>query len=189
MHHYSLDILIGGFSKPERISNIYAATNHLYFSEHAIWCVQAAAKTPNWKNICYIFSPSVWTAVATIFLTMVLSMYAYFHKYNNKNGFGWAIMCSIRIHIGFVAECSPKKLIGRIMLFLFLLYGLIMSAIFQSATVSSMTGNYYQKQISTLSEAIDSNFEFAGSNFTYTILLHKNDKVNVLFSFLNKNIY
>lgn len=108
---------------------------------------------------------------------MIAFIFIYTRVSNTKKEFFWALMCSIKIHIGFMPGYLPNRLLFRIIFLLFLFYGLIVSALFQSAAVSSMTGSYHHKQISSLKEAIDRGLQFSGSHVTYSVLSFRNDPV------------
>lgn len=173
-----MDVLIGSFSKYSRPSNIFSVANHMYLTDHAIWCVKAATKEASWKNIFFIFSCRLWLSIACIFFVMLLCMYAYSLNDQHSQGFFGALLRTIQINLGFMPDWSPKAFTARIIFFIFLAYGLIISAIFQSATVSSMTNNYYKSHISSLSEAEELGFRFSGSQFSYSQLEKRQDPVS-----------
>lgn len=108
-----------------------------------------------------------------------MSLIAYLHARidGRRRNLYWALMHSIRINVGHAPGLQPKKFIGRIVFFLFMMYGLLVSALFQSATVSSATGLYHQKRIASLDEAFQNNFEFAGTCSSYKIIRGQHDKV------------
>lgn len=161
----------------------YSSTDYLYHTDHATWCVKAATKTPSWRYIFFIFSNFLWLAHAAVFLIMIIAIYIYIYINDARRRLFWALMCTIKINIGFNPGFYPKRVMGRIIFLIFLIYGLIVSALFQSATVSTMTGVYYQTQINSLNEAFENDFYFAGSNLTYTILSSRKDRVNLFHNF------
>lgn len=177
-HFSGMDLLIGSFSKMNYYGHQLGTTSHLYITDHATWCVGAATKQASWMNIFYIFSIQVWVLGIVIFSIMIAIIYTYGKMDKGNRNVMWAFMSTIQITLGFVPEFSPKKFSARIILFLCLAYGLIFSTLFQSATVSKMTGNYYQVQVSTLNEAIENNYEFAGSEYAYATLKTRNETVS-----------
>lgn len=179
--HSSLDILIGGFSKPNRIANKFLATDHIYISDHATWCIRAAGVKSSWMNIFFIFSTNLWIAVTSFFVLMTILIHLYSRYDQPKYPFFHVVFLTLKINIGLMAGYAPKKFLGRVILFLLLFYGMIVSTLFQSTTVSSMTTRYHKKQISSLKEAIERDYHFAGSNFSYTVLIHRSDKVRLGF--------
>lgn len=82
-------------------------------------------------------------------------------------------------NIGIISGYIPKKIMAKIIFLLFLFYALIICALFQSATVNSMTGFYYQEQISSLKEAIENDFDFAGTDYTYPVLKSREDELSL----------
>lgn len=175
---YSNDVLIGGFTRLHRLSRSISATDSLYFPDYATWCVKAVPKTPNWKNIFFIFSTWLWVAVVIAFIAVTLSVYAYVRATGGKKDAFSAIMCAIKISIGFMPGLSPRTFLGKSIFLLFLMYGLIVSTLFQSATVSSMTSQYHKGVISSLAEAVKNDFEFAGSSVSRTIFLDRKNEVS-----------
>lgn len=172
--------MIGGFARPDKLSRFNAATDHLYFPDHATWCVNAAAKTPSWKSIFFIFSNWLWVAVAVVFIAVTLSVYAYVRASSKRRNLFWAVMCTIKISIGFMPGLSPNTCLSKTLFLLFLMYGLIVSTLFQSATVSSMTSQNHRGQISSIAEAADYDFEFAGSNLSRSIFLSRKNEVSFI---------
>lgn len=137
----------------------------------------------SWKNIFFIFSSTLWIVVGICFFSITFSIYYYSKYCQTQFDLFYAMLIALRINIGHMAGNSPKKFIGRIVFFLFLFYGIIVSSLFQSTTVSSMTTQYNKKRISTLSDAITNEYHFAGSNFSYTVLIHRSDKVKLFLFF------
>lgn len=175
---YRKHLIIGGF---QRLIGDYSTTDHSYFADYATWCVKAATKTPSWKNIFFIFSTTLWIATISVFIIMFASIYIYSYVNDKKSKLFWSLACAIKINIGFNPGCFPQNTLGRFYFFMFLIYGLIVSTLFQSATVGSMTSHYYQTQISSLREAFENNFTFAGSNLTFMKLASRKD---VVFHFI-----
>lgn len=111
---------------------------------------------------------------------MSLAIYFYGKIIGKKRKFIWSLMRSILINIGSPPGFAPTKMIGRVILLLFLFYGIILSSLFQSATVSRMTSQYYHKQISSLEEAISHDFQFMGTAYNQKVLQNQNDEVITL---------
>lgn len=170
-------ILIGGFSKRDLFGNSLASTSHLYITDYATWCIAAAEKQSSWKNIFYIFSNQLWSIIAITFVIIILVIFVFAKIERKKHDYMWAFMYSVKVNIGFMPGFIPKKFFARIIVFMLLLYGLISSTLFQSATVSSMTSNRYQEQISSISEAIENDFEISGTGYSYAVLQNRSDQV------------
>lgn len=157
--------------------NLFSTTNSLYFPDYATWCVKMTARKASWKNIFFIFSTNLWIAVILIFVFTAIASYYYAAFNEGRKDFYWVMMCALKANIGFMPGFSPKKIGAKAIFFLFLIYGLNLSTLFQSATVYSMTGYYYQEQISSLTEAIENDYIFAGSDFSANVLSSRNDTV------------
>lgn len=97
----------------------------------------------------------------------------------NRIDFVSAFLLSLLASIGNPTNFKPKKVIGRAIFFLFLAYGLIVSNLFQSATVTSMTNKYYKTQVSSLEEAVLNNFEFAGTGYSLEVLQSQHNEVKI----------
>lgn len=175
--YFREDLIIGGTSRNSNISFFLHDTDYIYVDEHATWCVQAMSAIPNWKNIFFTFSTYLWILVGIMFLSIALFVFIYTRMDNKKRDFFGALMSSIQIHIGFMPDYLPKSILFKAMFILFIFYGLIVSSLFQSASVSSMTGNYHLKQISSLKEAIAKGLRFSGSHVTHAVLSKQNDEV------------
>lgn len=177
LHFQKQRLLIGGFSKSTKQAILFSSTQYQYIDDRCVWCTQRALKRPNWKNIFLTFSIGLWISCGMSLLTMAFTIYIYSRIAKNNRDFIWTLIRSLLIIIGFMPGYMPKKALGRIIFALFLLCGVISSTLFQSATVSSTTNQYYQKQISSLSEAISNDFMFTGTGYNYDIITARNDEV------------
>lgn len=157
--------------------NNYSSTDHQYITDQCVWCVMAASQSASWKNIFYIFSMKLWIAATFTVITMGLAIYFYLKMTEQTQDLVWTMLCSLLITTGLVSNFEPKTIIGRFVFFLFLFYGILISSLFQSATVSKITSQYYHRQVSSLKEAILNNFEFTGSNYQLKILKKQNTEV------------
>lgn len=101
------------------------------------------------------------------------------HKYD----FVFATIHSIKICIGYAPGYLPKRIIGKAIIAMFMCYGLILSSLFQSASLNSMTKYYHRKQLSSIEEAFEQQYDIAAMAYTYNILSQKSDQVNRTFIF------
>lgn len=173
--------MIGGFSRHPHLQHIFSTTSTLYFEDDATWCVQAALREPSWKNIFFTFTPQLWIAIFTIFLVVSFIIHFYLICNERKCDLSWTIVHTLKICIGSAHDFKPKKFYVRFILFIFLLYGFIISASFHSATVRSITGEYYDNQIDSLEEMVKSKFHFVGSSFSLNNIVGRMDEVKFLF--------
>lgn len=181
-----MDILVGGLTQPTQFS----INSIVYGTDYATWCIKAAEANLNWKNIFSIFSMNLWIAVVVIFIVITILMYIYTKFNGPKREFIYAALFMLKINIGFMAGNSPNKFMARIFFFVLLFYGMLLSNIFQSNAVSSITAQYRKRQISTIKEAIERNFDFGGSNYSYSLLQHRHDKVTIcLFHLFSPNYF
>lgn len=174
------DILIGGISRRLTNPKFLATTDTAHSSDYVTWCVKALTIEGDWKNLFFTFSKPLWIIVIVFTIFIALPIYHYLFTEKFRSNYILSMMYSLQITIGFASDYSPKKLAGKVLLVVFLFYGLILSSLFQSASVKSMTNYYHRKQITSIQEALDRKFTFVGANTTHAVLLYTNDEVSNL---------
>lgn len=182
------DILIGGMENDPKIQKIL--WNSIpYRQDDETWCVATARPRDLWRNIFGIYTIQTWIAlIGVIFFTGFL-VYGLIHIEYKPENYIWSLMVSLASSLGQYANYEPDRSSVRIMMLFLFLYGLVMSASFNSFLISILTRPRFKPQVSSLRMAIEQEFDFAGGNVALSHYIDESDvrkiRPNTLHVILN----
>lgn len=155
------DILIGGLDNDPKIQKILWNTIP-YRQDDETWCVATARPQDLWRNIFGIYTIQTWIVLIGVIFLIGVIVYGLIHIEYKPENYIWSLMVSLASSLGLSITYEPTRSTIRVMLVFLFLYGLIMSASFNSFLISILTRPRFKPQVSSIRMAIEQEFEFAG---------------------------
>lgn len=139
------------------------SASHTY--EGVSWCVPKAQIAPRWRNLLDTFQYSAWIAMIVGYL--VVSFIAWTFCYlppRDTTSYAALKNCYKHFFSIFLAISTfetPKKASGRIMFFVWIVFGLHFVAAYQAKLITVLLHPNYERQMDTLDEILTSGIEWA----------------------------
>lgn len=153
--------MIGGVDNDPKIQKILWASIP-YIQDDQTWCVATARPRELWRNIFGIYTIQTWIALILVIFLIAFVIYGLIHIEFKPENYMWSFMVGLSATLGQYASYEPTRTSIRIMMVFFLLYGLIMSTSFNSFLISILTRPRFKAQVSSVQDAVEHEFEFAG---------------------------
>lgn len=139
------------------------SASHLY--ESLSWCVPKAQLAPRWRNLLDTFQYSTWLSMIGAYL--IVSLVTWIFCYTTpKDSTSYVMLKNclknlFSIFIAISADETPKKGAGRIVFFVWIVFGLHFVAAYQAKLISVLLNPSYEKQLNTLDEILTSGMDWA----------------------------
>lgn len=139
------------------------SASHTY--ESLSWCVPKAQLAPRWRNLLDTFQYSTWLSIIGAYL--IVSSITWIFCYTTPKDTTSYVMLKncfknlFSIFIAISAAETPKKGAGRIVFFVWIVFGLHFVAAYQAKLISVLLHPSYEKQMNTLDEILNSEMDWA----------------------------
>ncbi|KAJ8982952.1 hypothetical protein NQ317_005269 [Molorchus minor] len=144
-----IDIAIGGYGKTH-YRCLYLDCSRSFIQESLVWCVPHEPIIVGFKNMINILRTEVWMLILCVYL--VVTFFIWFISYKNideSRSYKKFLIClqkNFAILIGFAIHILPKTSKVRCILSMFILFSLILNAVYTSYLTSILsTPSYVEK--------------------------------------------
>lgn len=137
-----------------------------YAYDDVTWCVHTSDLAPPWLNTFKTYSWQLWVACGVSILgsSMFLYMLIKYEDETKHHNLAWSCLNIFGTIIAvFTVHYFPNKIFIRIFMASVILAGINLWAAYTSSLISFLTKPRYDKQISSVPEAVANNYVFYGS--------------------------
>lgn len=150
-----------------------------YAYDDVTWCVHEADLAPEWLNTFKTYSWELWLAIGVSICCsgVLLFMFIRFEQENQHQNLAWSCLSIVGTLVSmFTVKYFPRKIFIRVFMTTLLFAGINLWAAYTSSLISILTKPRFDKQISTIPEAVDADYIFYG-NINYLDFIKEN-KIN-----------
>lgn len=139
-----------------------------YLQDALVWLVPKALEEEDWRRLQKVFPNTIWLIVLVIILAMpvVWSCTSYYLRHNELNSFRSyknTLIKTMSVFFNVSVQKYPRTSTLRWLFILYAFYSLILTTIYQSKLISTLTQTDYSHQISTVDELLESGLNFGGN--------------------------
>lgn len=171
----SIDIYIGTLEE-KHITNKYLVASRPYYNERLTWCVQKRKLVPVHKKILYFCTDERIFIIFGIELSLA-SFIIYFMQQFERHP-KWDCLritiAGIYLFFGYPCTFKPENNANR-MLFIWTLFAAILyTIVLSTGSIHVLSSDIYNRQVETIHEILQNDFDLVGNEFTLQKLLQKN---------------
>lgn len=137
-----------------------------YAYDDVTWCVHTADLAPVWLNTFKTYSWQLWIAIGVSVMAsgVILFMFVRYEQETRHQNLTWSCLNIIGTLVSmFTVSYFPKRVFIRIFMTSLLFAGINLWAAYTSSLISFLTSPRFERQISTIPEAVYAGFVFYGS--------------------------
>ncbi|PNF19944.1 hypothetical protein B7P43_G10374 [Cryptotermes secundus] len=173
LHKGSTDLAFGGFPLHPTAA-VFADPTVSYLEDNLVWYVPCGMPNARMERVAAIFTPSLWLAMCTVFLLIVVVMWGLanctrFTQINKSHaciGVSDSISVIWAVYLGVSAPKIPRNDAVRTMFIFVVWYSFATSCVFQTYFTSILVNPGMSQQIVTLEELYQSNLVYHYNNRT-----------------------
>lgn len=169
------------------ITNKYLIASRPYYYDYFTWCVQSQQPIPLWKNFFHLCNDwAVW--LATTIVTVVLVAIGYYTTQFEDRPRNWneCHLFVLGAAVGMGVAFNPQTNMVRFLFLLGLFGGIVFATTLNSIIMASVTAPILKKQVTSISEITNGEFELVGDRFAFIQMSQQNQVILHLSLFLVK---
>lgn len=168
--------MCGGFKADTKLNRSIQSTIPYAFDD-VTWCVHTADLAPAWLNTFKTYSGGLWLAIGISIATssFLLFLFIKLEQETRHQNLAWSCLNIFGTFISmFTVKYDPRMIYIRIFMAALLFAGINLWAAYTSSLISILTRPRYNKQVSTVPEAIAADMVFYGNiNYFEYIVANK----------------
>lgn len=152
------------FLKENRVK--YFDMTTAYFADSLVFLIPPGRDFKSYEKLIFPFSISLWFAILTTFLIAFVTIFAINLCPSKVQNFVFGTGVTyptLNVAAGFLGgsqKILPTTSFARYLLMLFLLYSLILRAVYQASFYQLLQANTHHKEVQSMNEMIENNFTF-----------------------------